>query len=77
MVKQRKILVGLPEEISKDIEEIITSRGITRSKFIREALCVYIKEIRRHDTEELMKKGYKEMGDINLQLAEFGTGEPD
>ena len=73
MEKSRKILVSLPEELSKDIEEIITSRGITRSKFIREALYAYIKETKRLESEELMKKGYKEMGNINLQLAEWGT----
>ncbi|MGB9808937.1 MAG: ribbon-helix-helix protein, CopG family [Caldanaerobacter sp.] len=43
-----------------------------RSEFIREAMKLYIRERKKAQIRESMKKGYMEMAAINSELAELG-----
>ena len=67
----RKILISLPDNLLKEVDYIVSTGKINRSEFVREAMKLYIKEIKRHDLREKMKKGYQDMAEINIILAEM------
>ncbi|KXZ40514.1 transcriptional regulator, CopG family [Alkalithermobacter thermoalcaliphilus JW-YL-7 = DSM 7308] len=69
---QKKILVSLPNSLLQEIDRIIEVENKNRSEFIKEAMKLYLREKRKVETRETMIKGYREMGVINLALAEMG-----
>lgn len=69
---KRKIVVTLPNSLLAEIDTIVKVENINRSEFIREAMKLYIREKRKIEVRESMIKGYREMGAINLALAEMG-----
>ncbi|NLB18837.1 MAG: ribbon-helix-helix protein, CopG family [Syntrophomonadaceae bacterium] len=70
MPASRKIVVNVSEKMLAEIDQIggITSRN--RSEVVRDAIRLYLKEQRKRDLYEQMRKGYVEMGDINRRIAE-------
>jgi CopG family transcriptional regulator/antitoxin EndoAI len=67
----KKILVSLPDNLLKEVDEIIAVEKINRSEFVRKAMKLYIREKRRIEMRDKMKKGYQEMAEINAKLAEM------
>ncbi|EYE88855.1 CopG family transcriptional regulator [Fervidicella metallireducens AeB] len=73
MAVNKKIVVSLPESLLEEFDSVIDNKTRkNRSQFIREAVILYIKERKRFNAKELMKKGYQEMAEINSDLAECG-----
>lgn len=73
MAVNKKIVVSLPETLLEEFDNLIECSDCkNRSKFIREAVMLYIKERKRKVMIELMKKGYEEMGNLNSELSEYG-----
>ena len=73
MSRQRKILISVPDSLLTEVDDFASSININRSEFIRDALRLYIKERKKTDMIARMKKGYEEMAEINLDIAEFCT----
>ena len=69
--RQKKILISLPEALLSEVDNLATAQNINRSEFIREAMRLYIHEKKRADLNDRLKKGYEEMSEINLEIAEF------
>jgi CopG family transcriptional regulator/antitoxin EndoAI len=67
----KKILISLPDTLLREVDSIITVEKTNRSEFVREAMRLYIHERSRIEMRDKMKKGYQEMAEINLKLAEF------
>ncbi len=67
---QRKISVTLPDFLVEEADRIASSLNRSRSEFIALAVNRYITEVEKIELKEQMKKGYLEMGKINLSLAE-------
>lgn len=67
---QRSISVTLPDFLVEETDRIASSLNRSRSEFIALAVNHYIAEARKIELKEQMKKGYLEMGKINLSLAE-------
>ena len=67
---QRKISVTLPDFLIEETDRIASSLNRSRSEMIALAIKNYIRENKRIELKEQMKKGYLEMGRINLSLAE-------
>ncbi|NLY44145.1 MAG: ribbon-helix-helix protein, CopG family [Clostridiaceae bacterium] len=67
----KKILVSLPDSLLQEVDSIVTDEKMNRSEFVREAMKLYIRERRRIQMRDRMKKGYQEMAEINLRLAEM------
>jgi CopG family transcriptional regulator/antitoxin EndoAI len=67
----RKILISLPDNLLKEVDSIVSVEKINRSEFVREAMKLYIRERRKIEMRDWMKKGYQEMAEINLKLAEI------
>ena len=67
---QRKVSVTLPDFLVEETDRLASSFNRSRSEIVALAIEKYVKEIKRVESEEQMKKGYLEMGRINLSLAE-------
>jgi CopG family transcriptional regulator/antitoxin EndoAI len=71
LAELRKILVSLPDNLLKEIDNIVSVEKTNRSEFVREAMKLYIREKRKIQLRDSMKKGYQEMAEINIRLAEM------
>ena len=69
--QSKKILISLPDTLLSEIDEYIESKNINRSEFVRRAMKGFLREQQLSSMREQLKKGYREMGDINLSLAEM------
>lgn len=67
----KKILVSLPDTLLKEVDTIVSHEKTNRSEFVREAMKLYIRERKRIEMVDRMKKGYQEMAEINIKLAEM------
>lgn len=70
LAELRKILISLPDNLLKEIDNIVSVERTNRSEFVREAMRLYIREKRKIQIMDRMKKGYLEMAEINIKLAE-------
>lgn len=71
MAELRKILISIPDNLLKEVDSIVSLEKTNRSKFVREAMSLYLREKQRIRMVEGMKKGYLEMAEINIKLAEI------
>lgn len=71
MAELKKILISLPDNLLKEIDSIVTVEKTNRSEFVREAMKLYIREKRKIEMSDRLKKGYQEMAEINARLAEM------
>lgn len=71
MAELRKILISLPDNLLKEIDTIVSVEKTNRSEFVRNAMKLYIREKRRLEMVDRMKKGYQEMAEINMKLSEM------
>lgn len=71
MAELRRILISLPDNLLKEVDSIVSSEKTNRSEFVREAMKLYIRERKKIETRDKMKKGYQEMAEINIKLAEM------
>ena len=71
MAEQKKILISIPDNLLKEIDNIVSVERTNRSEFVREAMRLYIREKRKIQMRDSMKKGYQEMAEINIRLAEM------
>lgn len=72
MGENKRILVSLPESLLNEVDLFAAMEKRNRSEFIREAMILYIKELKKMQIREKMKKGYLEMAAINQEFAELG-----
>ncbi|MGE5328163.1 MAG: CopG family ribbon-helix-helix protein [Deltaproteobacteria bacterium] len=71
MAESRKIIISLPTSLLKEVDTIASLENMNRSEFVRQAMKLYIREKKRIEKIETAKKGYREMAEINLKLAEM------
>lgn len=71
LAELKKILISLPDNLLKEVDNIVSVERINRSEFVRRAMKQYILEKRKMAMRENMKKGYMEMAEINIKLAEM------
>lgn len=71
MAELKKILVSLPDNLLKEVDHIVSVEKTNRSEFIREAMRLCLREKRKIEIHDKMKKGYQEMAEINIKLAEM------
>ena len=69
---KEKIVFTLPEGILSEVDKIIQMENSNREDFAKAAFQFYITQKKKLNLKETMIKGYKEMGRINLSLAELG-----
>ncbi|MGB4312358.1 MAG: CopG family ribbon-helix-helix protein [Natronincolaceae bacterium] len=72
MSDSKRIVIYLPDNLLREVDHIVSIEKIDRSQFVCRAMRLYIRKRGRMELNEQMKNGYKEMGEINLALAELG-----
>ncbi len=71
MARQKKILISIPDSLLNETDSLAYSENLNRSEFIREALRLYIREKKKNEIAVMLKKGYEEMGSLNLEYSEY------
>jgi CopG family transcriptional regulator/antitoxin EndoAI len=71
LAELKKILISLPDNLLKEVDNIVSVEKTNRSEFVREAMRLYLREKRKMQMRDRMKKGYQEMAEINIRLAEM------
>jgi len=67
----KKILISLPDNLVSEIDILATAGKTDRNKLLQEAAEGYVARQRSALIAEDLKKGYEEMADINIEIAEF------
>ena len=62
-------MISLPNTLLQEVDGIVSKEKVNRSYLIREAMCMYISEMRKRQIREKLQDGYIEMSNINLLLA--------
>lgn len=71
MAESRKIQISLPEQLLKEVDSIVSMEKTNRSEFVRRTIRLYIRERRRIEVRDKLKRGYQEMAEINIRLSEI------
>lgn len=74
MAQYRKILISVPDNLLEEMDTLVSNEKTNRSMLVREAMSLYIREKHRVELRDKMRKGYEEMAEINLGLAEDCLG---
>lgn len=70
MADNKKILISIPENLLKELDNAVKLEGTNRSDFIRKAIRFYLIEKRKIEIRNKMKAGYLEMSSINKSITE-------
>ena len=69
MAQTRRIMISVPSTLLQEIDGIVEREKMNRSHLIREAMSLYIRELKKRQIREMLQNGYVEMSKINLTLA--------
>ncbi len=72
MAECKRIVISLPGSLLEEVDNMLFIEQCNRSEFVRKAMKHYLGEIKRMNFTEGMKKGYIEMTQINVTIAEMG-----
>ena len=72
MSQLKKVLITVPDSLLAAVDSAAKGENINRSEFVREAMKMYLREKKKSERHELMKKGYQEMAELNLSSARMG-----
>lgn len=73
LAQLKKIQVNLPEGVLSEMDSLIEKNHSDRNQIIAEALKRYLRERKKIGIKAELRRGYKEMAEINLCLAEEYT----
>lgn len=77
LARHKKILVSVPDALLTEVDSLATKQNLNRSEFIRLAMRQYIIQSQKNEMALMMKKGYEEMSQINLEISEYCLGADD
>ncbi|NLY54579.1 MAG: ribbon-helix-helix protein, CopG family [Firmicutes bacterium] len=63
-------MISLPDSLLAEVDGLVAEENRNRSELIREAMHMYLQEVKRRRIREQLKQGYLEMARTNLALAE-------
>lgn len=72
MAGSKRVGINLSETLNNEFNKTLKEDSKKRSEFIRELIILYIEDKKKLREIEQMKKGYLEMGKLNLEIAEVG-----
>ena len=70
MSQLKKVLITVPDSLLEAVDIAAKGDNVNRSEFVREAMKMYLLEKKKRTNFEQMKKGYQEMAELNLNIAE-------
>lgn len=72
MAESRKFNVELPIYLVEEIERYCRDNNKQRNNFLRQAVKLYLKELKKEEVRNHLRDGYKKMAGLNQQLADEG-----
>lgn len=63
-------MISLPDSLLQEVDTVVAVQRRNRSELIREAMQMYLQEVKREQIREKLKRGYLEMARTNLALAQ-------
>ncbi len=70
MTDRHRLRVDVPASLMAEIESLASSQDVDVSELLDRALRMYVKRERRREVREFLRRGYQEMADLNLTLAQ-------
>jgi CopG family transcriptional regulator/antitoxin EndoAI len=70
LAENKKILISIPENLLRELDNAVKEEGTNRSDFIRKSIRFYLIEKRKLEIRNKMKAGYLEMSKINKSITE-------
>ncbi len=67
---QKYVTICIPEELLRAIDTAAESEKLSRNECVERAMSWYLLSIRRRERFCVMRRGYQEMGRLNLTMAE-------
>jgi CopG family transcriptional regulator/antitoxin EndoAI len=64
-----EIVIRLPQALVTELDGIVKQENGNRSELIYQATKMYIRERKKRQIREAMRRGYMEMAKINLSIA--------
>jgi CopG family transcriptional regulator / antitoxin EndoAI len=64
-----EILVELPQHLLNELDGFVKQENVDRSELIYQATKMYLRERKKRQIREAMRRGYMEMAKINLTIA--------
>ena len=64
-----EILVKLPQHLLTELDGFVKQDNVNRSEFIYQATKMYLRERKKRQIRESMRRGYMEMAKLNLRIA--------
>ena len=78
MAAAKKVELELPESLLNEVDSIDKKDNISRNELLEHAMRFYIEEREKRALRSEMIKGYQEMAELNLKIAEeFFCAEED
>ncbi|MBR5786750.1 MAG: ribbon-helix-helix protein, CopG family [Clostridia bacterium] len=78
MAAAKKVELELPESLLNEVDSIAKKDNISRNELLEHAMRFYIEEREKRALRSEMIKGYQEMAELNLKIAEeFFCAEED
>lgn len=65
----KRIMISIPQHLLKEVDGVVEKENSNRSELIRQAMKMYLREIKKRHIRETMQRGYMEMASINLNMA--------
>lgn len=65
----KRIMISIPQYLLQEVDGVVEKENSNRSELIRQAMKMYLSERKKRHIREIMKKGYMEMANINLNMA--------
>jgi CopG family transcriptional regulator/antitoxin EndoAI len=66
----KKVLITMPDSLLEEIDALAKKEKKNRSEMVREVMKIYIKEKQHDYIVESLSQGYREMAEINLEIAQ-------
>ena len=70
MSQLKKVLITVPDSLLEAVDSQAKVENINRSEFVRAAMKMYLSERKEKALKDELKRGYQEMAELNLSLAE-------
>lgn len=70
MSQFKKVLITLPDYLIEEIDRMAKKENKNRSDIVRDVMKSYLGEKHRHELRADLTRGYQEMADINLSIAQ-------
>lgn len=68
-----KVMVTMPPDLLKAVDEAARKLKLNRSQFVRQALREMLERLQQEEFEALLAEGYREMAEENPAVAEEGS----